>query len=200
MHSTHSTILTWLRIVAAVSAAACNQASVAKSAAPSPIAEKHLAIISDYSSGLAGVHAANPELKLRVDRDTALRGELVLVVDYPAPNDNPTSRDVRLDATNTNWSAGSAISFRVRPEHATRLSVSFLDRNHVVYTAWRELQAGVWQSIRIRFAEIRPNPYFQPPDAKTGAPIDVGEVKFLGFAPQDKTAGRLAISPVVVIE
>ena len=62
------------------------------------------------------------------------------------------------------------------------------------------LQEGVWQSIRISFAEIRPNPYFQPPDARKGAPIDVSEVNGLGFAPQDKTAGRLAISRFVVIE
>ena len=172
----------------------------AESAAPSPNAEKPVAIIHDYRSGLAGVHAANPEVKLRVDRDTALAGESVMLVDYPAPNDNPASRDIHLDVANGNWTAGTAISFRVRPEHATKLSVSFLDRNHVAYTAWRELQAGVWQSVRIPFAEIRPNPYFQPPDARTGAPIDVSEVNGLGFAPQDKAAGRLAISRFVVIE
>ena len=186
MHTTQRMILNWLCLAAVVPATGYRQ--------------KPVAIIHDYASGLAGIHAANPEVKLRIDRDAALGGESVLVVDYPAPNDNPGSRDVRLDAANTNWSAGSAISFQVRPEHATRLSVSFLDRNHVAHTAWRDLQAGVWQSVRIPFSEIRPNPYFQPPDAKTGAPIDVSDVKFLGFAPQDKTAGRLAISPVVVIE
>src|SRR5262245_58448906 len=131
MHTAHRTILIGFCLVALAPVAGYSQVSSgsAKPAAPSSAAEKQVAIIRDYASGLAGVHAANPEVKLRVDRDTAPRGELVLVVDYPAPNDNPASRDVRLDATNTNWSAGSAISFRVRPEHATRLSVSFLDRN-----------------------------------------------------------------------
>lgn len=190
----------WLRLAAAVAVTGCSHASAAKSAAPSPNSEKHVAIVHDFGTGLAGVHAANPEVKLRVAQDTALAGESVLLVDYPPPNDNPASRDVRLDAGTRNWTAGSAISFRVRPEHATRLSVSFLDRNHVAYTAWRDLQEGVWQQIRIAFAEIRPNPYFQPPDARSGAPIDVSDVNGVAFAPQDKAAGRLAISRFVLIE
>jgi hypothetical protein len=175
-------------------------AGPARSATATPDAERPVAVVREYRSNLSGVHAPNPEVKLRTGRDRALAGEWVLLVDYPAPNDNPASRDVRIDAARTNWAAGSAIAFRVRPQHVTRLSVSFLDRNHVVYTAWRELQAGVWQQIRIPFAEIRPNPYFQPPDAKPGAPIDVSDVKFLAFAPQEKAAGHLAVSRFVVIE
>jgi hypothetical protein len=58
----------------------------------------------------------------------------------------------------------------------------------------------VWQTVQISFDEVRPNPYFQPPDAKTGAPIDVSDVQRIGFAPQDKAAGRLAISRFVVLD
>jgi hypothetical protein len=79
-----------------------------------------------------------------------------------------------------------------------RLSVSFLDRNRVAYTTWTELKGGVWQSVRIPFDEMRPNPYFQPPDAKTGSPIDVSDVKGIAFAPHDQTAGRLTIGKFVV--
>jgi hypothetical protein len=87
---------------------------------------------------------------------------------------------------------------QIKPDHAMRLSVSFLDRNRVVFTTWTELKGGVWQQVRIAFDEIRPNPYFQPPDAKRGSPIDVSDVKFVAFAPQDKTPGRLAIGKFVV--
>jgi len=77
-----------------------------------------------------------------------------------------------------------------------RLSVSFMDRNHVAYTHWVELQGGEWQTVRIPFAQLRPNPYFQPPDAKQGAPLDVSEVQRIGFAPQDPGAGHLAIGKI----
>src|SRR5262245_31070717 len=69
---------------------------------------------------------------------------------------------------------------------------------HVAYTAWTELRGGVWQLVRIPFDEIRPNPFFQPPDAKTGAPLDVSDVKGIAFAPLDRTSGRLAIGRLVV--
>jgi hypothetical protein len=80
------------------------------------------------------------------------------------------------------------------------LSVSFLDRNRVAYTTWLELQGGTWQPVRVSFDEIRPNPYFQPPDARTGTRIDVSEVKGIAFAPRDGAAGRLAISTIVLLK
>jgi Carbohydrate binding domain (family 11) len=103
---------------------------------------------------------------------------------------------VRCRASRLERWAGDFISHQ--PAHAVRLSVSFLDRNRVAYTTWTELKGGVWQSVRIPFDEMRPNPYFQPPDAKTGSPIDVSDVKGIAFAPHDQTAGRLTIGKFVV--
>jgi carbohydrate binding protein with CBM11 domain len=155
-------------------------------------------IIQAYEDGLAGIRTASPDVHVRVETEPLLSGERVLIVEYPAPGDNPAERDVRCTATQSDWTSGNAIAFQVRPDHALRLSVSFLDRNHVAYTAWRELKGGEWQEVRIPFAEIRPNPFFQPPDARTGQPVDVSEVGFIAFAPQDKTSGRLAIGRFVV--
>jgi hypothetical protein len=90
------------------------------------------------------------------------------------------------------------MSFQIKPAQALRLSVSFVDRNRVAYTAWRDLNGGVWQAVRIAFDEIRPNPYFQPPGARLGAPIDVSEVGWIAFAPQDRTSGQLAIGAFIV--
>jgi hypothetical protein len=162
--------------------------------------ESALIVIQSYERGLAAVRAANPDVKLSLRQDAALPAESVLLVEYPAPTGNPAGRDVWCNAENVDWTKGHAISFQVKPDHAIRLSVSFLDRNRVAYTSWTQLQAGVWQPVRIPFDQIRPNPYFQPPGANTGAPIDVSEVKGIGFAPQDQSAGRLAISRFVVVE
>ena len=122
----------------------------------------------------------------------------MLIVEYPAPTGNPAGRDVQCAAESQDWSGGRAIEFQVKPDHELRLSVSFLDRNRVVYTWYAELRGGEWQQVRIPFDQVRPNPYFQPPDAKKGSPLDVSDVKFIAFAPQDKTPGRLAIGPFTV--
>jgi hypothetical protein len=155
-------------------------------------------VIQAYVDGLAGVKAANPDVRLSVSGDPSTSEERVLIVDYPAPTKDPAGRDVQCAVVHQDWTTGRAIAFQVKAAHAMRLSLSFLDRNRVAYTSWVDVKAGVWQSVRIPFSEMRPNPFFQPPGAKTGSPIDVSEVTTLAFAPQDKTAGRLAFGRFVV--
>jgi hypothetical protein len=157
-------------------------------------------LIHTFKSDLAGVRAANPEVHLTVGHDPSKPDEPVLFVKYPEPTKDPGGRDVQCDAENHDWTPGRAISFQVKPSHDMRLSISFFDRNHVVYTAWTDLKADVWQPVRVAFDEIRPNPYFQPPDARLGLAIDVSDVRFVAFAPQDRTSGRLAIDKFVVVK
>jgi hypothetical protein len=154
--------------------------------APAPKSEL---VVQAFSDGLAHVHAANPGVRLSVNRDPELGGAPLLLVSYPSPTDEPAGRDINCDAESQDWSSGSALTFRIKPAQALKLSVSFLDRNHVAYTTWIELGAAVWQRVRITFAEMQPNPYFQPPDAKKGAPIDVSEVKGIAFAPMTRRRG-----------
>ena len=119
-------------------------------------------------------------------------------MEYPAPTADPAARDVQCVTENQDWTSGRAIAFHIKPANPMRFSLSFVDRNRVVYTTWVELTGGDWQLVRIPFDTIRPNPYFQPPDAKTGMPLDVSDVRAVAFAPQDQTSGRLAIGPLVV--
>jgi len=155
-------------------------------------------VVRSYADGLAGVRSANPQMKLSVARDPAVSDGAVLLVEYPAATGNPAARDVWCEAEHVDWTAGHAIAFKAKPDHAMRISVSFMDRNRVAYTSWSELRAGEWQTVRIAFTQIKPNPYFQPPGAQTGAPLDVSEVKAIGFAPQDPDAGRIALSRFVI--
>jgi hypothetical protein len=157
-------------------------------------------VIRSYADGLAGVRSANPQMKLSVAQDSAVSDGRVLWVEYPSATRNPAARDVWAEAEHADWTAGHAIAFQAKPDHAMRISVSFMDRNRVAYTGWSDLRAGEWQTVRIAFEQIKPNPYFQPPGAKLGAPLDVSEVKAIGFAPQDPGPGRLAISRIVIAD
>jgi len=159
---------------------------------------KPVLVIQDYANGLADVRAGNPDVHLSISRDATLPDERVLIVDYPPPIRDPAGRDVRCAAENQDWSAGHAVAFQIKPDRSQRFSLSFQDRHHVAYTTWTELIGGMWQLVRIPFDGMRPNPYFQPPGARTGAPIDVSQVMFVAFAPQDQTGGRLAIGKIVV--
>jgi Carbohydrate binding domain (family 11) len=190
----HHVILAAVIVAATVSVAGGGN-SVRQLASPDAPA----AVIQTYKDGLSRVCTASPDVHLSVGRDPMLPDPLVMFVEYPAPTGDPAARDVRCDAEDRDWTRGRAISFQVKPANPLRLSVSFLDRNGVAYTAWADLQGGVWQAVRVPFTEIRPNPYFQPPGAKSGVPLDVSDVKWIAFAPQDQAAGRLAISGFLVL-
>ena len=197
-------IFAWLVVLVPVGAdlTGCvnSGASALRTGRSAPAAEQSVVVIQAYAAGLAQVHAANPDVKLSLGRDPDAHNEPVLLVTYPVPTPDAAGRDVLCDAQSRDWSAGHAIAFRIKPDHAVKLSVSLLDRNRVAYTTWTELQGGVWQPVRIAFDDLRPNPYFQPPDAKNGAPIDVSQVNGIIFAPHDDTPGRLALSKFVVLE
>lgn len=156
--------------------------------------------IRTFKSQLSGTRAASADVKLSVGNDPGLGDEPVLFVSYPSPSADPASRDVWCDAETTDWSSCSAISFHIKPERPLKLSVSFFDRNRVVYTSWVDLEGNVWQPVTLSLRAVRPNPYFQPPGAKIGAPIDVSEVTGVAFAPHDQSSGRLSISKLVAVE
>lgn len=155
-------------------------------------------VVRSFDEAVGTVCRAHQTTKLSVARYGALPEGAVLIVEYPAASGNPAARDIWCETERADWSAGHAIAFQVNAEHDMRLSVSFVDRNGVAYTSWAELSAHAWQRVRLPFDRIRPNPYFQPPDAKTGAPIDVSEVTRIGFAPQDPGAGVVSIGRFVV--
>ena len=162
-------------------------------------ARQLVAALQDFTAGLSRIHARNPAVKLRIDSHPAIPNERILVVDYPAPSDDPAARDVWLDVEQRNWTEGRAITFQAKPDRPTKVSVSFADRNHVAFTTWIDLPDTTWQTVRVDFDKIRPNPFFQPPGAAVGKPIDVSEVNALGFAPQDRAAGRIAIGKIVLV-
>ncbi len=121
-----------------------------------------MAFVQSFAQGINAIRVANPDVKLRLSSDQGFTEPLVLVVEYPRVTADPAGRDVWCYTEMQDWSRGWAIAFQVKPLNGEKLSVSFFDRNNVVYTTWVELRAQVWQTVRIVFEQLRPNPYFQP--------------------------------------
>lgn len=187
--------------LAVAGAAGCAKGAISAEPAALPRhddMEQPTLVIRRFTAGLSGTHAKNPDVKLAIGHDAEQVDEPVLVVDYPPPTGDEAGRDVWCDAEHDDWSGGQVVSFRAKPDHDVRLSVSFFARNRVVYTTWIDLRGGVWQPVRVRLDLIRPNPYFQRPDANLTAPIDVTEVKGIAFAPHDDVSGRLVITSILL--
>lgn len=192
----------WFGVAVGFVALGCSSSAVSPppSSAVPDAGDDTAIVIQDYAAGLAQVHVANSDVKLSIGSDPELSGGPVLSVQYPLATNDPAGRDVNCDAENQDWTAGNAVSFQIKPAQAVKISVSFLDRNHVAYTDYRELEGGAWQPVRITFADWPKNLYFQPKDAKLDQPMDVSEVTGIAFAPQVSTSGSLAVSKFVVVK
>ena len=127
-------------------------------------------------------------MKLRVDRDSTAGGEPVLLIDYPARSSDPAGRDVYFEAAHRDGQREA----RSAPHQfiACNLGVRLVSRpeSRCVHRvdgieARRGTRSGSGSAM---FGE---NPYFQPPDANRGAPLDVSDVGGIGLAPQDSASG-----------
>ena len=148
------------------------------------MASKQGLTIRNFQDGLSGVRSVNEDVKLSVVDDC-------LFMEYP---NTSASCDVWCAAIETNWSQGDALTFRVKPSGPMRLAVSFMDKNAVAYTAWRDLTTE-WQTIVIPFDDIQIHPRSPP----TTSAIDVSDVNRIGFAPVSESGLTLTIGPVLVV-
>ena len=116
-------------------------------------------VIQAYTDGLAGVRAASPDVHLSVGRDASIPDEPVLMVEYPAPSNNPASRDVQCAAEHQDWSAGQAIQSTRSCREA--LGVVLGSESRRLY----DLDGIEGRRVAIGSHSVRrdaPDPYFQP--------------------------------------
>ncbi len=89
------------------------------------------------------------------------------------------------------WGRGSGLAVEARSRSPLRLQLAFNDANQNAYLSPPlELEPGAWRVLRAPFASFRPNPYYQPPHARPGAPLDLGRVDTFNLSPL--TPGRHA--------
>ena len=163
-------------------------------ATPAPPAPS--AIVQDYEPGApvskASEGTAVSRLELRL-----VAGEPsgnALSVDYGCSG---TEQRALLDVWSAprarDWSQASALSFRIKPDAAISLSVSFMDGNHAGYTQkTAPLVAGTWQTVTLPFDKFWFNPHGPPGDIP-GAPLNRSSVEAFGFAPEGCANGHFVI-------
>jgi hypothetical protein len=153
-------------------------------------------VVRSHHQDLGGVHAGK-DVTVSVVEDPDSKKEHVLAIAYSAAQ-GPADRDTWCDTEVRDWSGAHTLHFRVRSEQPLHISVSFFDANHVGYTAWADVSAGRWEPVDISLDTIRPNPYFQPSEAKLGSPIDLHDVAGIGFAPQVRGAGKFLVGSFAI--
>lgn len=155
-----------------------------------------LQVVRSHLRGLGGVRSGKA-VTLSLAEDPTSHGDRLLAVEYLAAQ-GPADRDTWCDVDVRDWSGAAAFGLRVLSEQPLHMSLSFFDGNNVAYTAWADVRAGAWEDVRVSLETIRPNPYFQRPDAKLGGPPDLRDIAALAFAPQVPGPGRFLVGDLVL--
>ena len=95
-------------------------------------------------------------------------------------------------------SGASAIYVTVYCKSPIVLGMALLDKNHNQYVAdLPSTQGGKWETVSVPLSSFHLDPYYAPPDAVKGAPMDFSLVKTFNFQP--KTVGKFTLAVDSVI-
>ena len=127
-------------------------------------------IVQDYEGVETATKPAAATARSKVTLTVAPgdRSRSALSVDYSCSGDEQRADlDVWGTPLVSDWTAGNALTLRIKPDATMSLSVSFVDGNDAGYTQKTEpLAAGQWQIVRLPFEKFWFNPFGPPGDVK----------------------------------
>lgn len=97
------------------------------------------------------------------------------------------------------WSGGKTLKLRVRSDAPVDLELAFNDANQNAYTAPAVHYDGKgWQTLAVPMAGFHLNEYYQPPESKKGAPLDLGRIESFNIGVKSSGSGRVYVDDVVL--
>ena len=97
------------------------------------------------------------------------------------------------EARVTDWRAAAGLTFRVKPDAALALSVSFLDGHASRYTQRTDaLVAGSWQTVTLPLDKFT-HDADGPAGDRPGAPLDAAHVAGFAFGPAACSSGQFTV-------
>lgn len=92
-----------------------------------------------------------------------------------------------------NWNGGKTISFNLYCKQPLVIGLAIKDKNNNQYVANSAMsKGGKWEKVTVNLSDFKLDPYYTPPDAIKGAPLDLGGVKNLNI--QAQTVGKYTLS------
>jgi hypothetical protein len=111
------------------------------------------------------------------------------LLDYDLKTDGWCGEWIRAGAEwkGQDWAGAKAIVVEAWCAEPVVLQVAFNDANQNAYMADAEaLPAGQWKALRLPLKAFSLNPYYQPPQAKKGAKLDLSRVETFNLSPRSQ--------------
>lgn len=98
------------------------------------------------------------------------------------------------------WRGAKALSFKVYTTEPLEFQFSFNDANQNSYTAKGPKTKGGWETLSIPFSKFGLDEYYQPPEAKEGAPQDLSKIETFNLSPKTQGKHEFKIREIVILK
>ncbi|GEM_PF-528302 len=105
------------------------------------------------------------------------------------------------DWNGQDWTGAKAVRFLLYSKVPQVMGFTFKDKNNNQYTADGPSTKGTgWETVRIPLGSFKLDPYYTPPDAVKGAPLDLSAVKSFNFQPKTGIQATVALDGLTVVK
>lgn len=133
------------------------------------------------------------KVALALKDEEGRKGNKVAVIDYDLKPGGWCGYWMRAgdDWNGQDWTGAKSVELRVHSREPIVLELAFNDANQNAYLSTAGTTAGKgWETLKVPFSSFVLNPYYQPPQSKKGAALDLSHVETFNVAP--KTEGKHA--------
>jgi len=86
--------------------------------------------------------------------------------------------------------------FRAKTTKPGAVQIALKDKWNVQYITLAQVDSKDWAEVRVPLASFKKDPYYTPPEAVPGHPMDLSGVNGMNFGPQAVGKGELWVGPV----
>lgn len=150
---------------------------------------------SDSGNGGTFQDSQGSSFKYTLKENPKKKGVSYLVIDYDLKQGGYCGMYHRTGSSwdGQNWNGGKTLSFNLYCKQPLVIGLAIKDKNNNQYVANSSMsKGGNWEKITVNLADFKLDPYYTPPDAIKGAPLDLSAVKSLNI--QAQTVGKYTLS------
>lgn len=97
---------------------------------------------------------------------------------------------------NASTGKAAALVFDAKSDKGGSVQVALKDVNNVQYVSTFTVPAGTWTGVTMSLASFQKDPYYTPPDAVTGKPMDFSTIKGMNFSSQVTGDALFLVGPI----
>ncbi len=172
-----------------------------------PVADPKRILVQDFT--LLEKNAYGPftdettgsSIEMSLENDQEGQGNKLGVFHYDLKTDGYCGYWIRAGQEwgGQDWRGAKTLTVDVYSDAPVELKFGFNDANQSAYSCDLPCtKAGVWEKVSVPFSALKLNKYYQPPEAKKGAALDLSHIETFNLGPETHGKNVFKVREVVI--